>query len=175
MLQHYAEAVVTFVRDHGFWAGPIVFVLAFMESLALLSLLVPAWAALIGIGALMKGGQVPFWPVWVFGSLGAALGDWLSYAIGYRFKDGVGRIWPLSRHPDLLTRGRAAVGRWGPFAIVIGRFFGPLRASVTLIAGVLEMPLIPFQIANVLSAFVWTWLLLTIGDIGWQLLLGDLF
>jgi hypothetical protein len=30
-----------------------VFVLAFAESLALLSLLVPAWAALVGIGALV--------------------------------------------------------------------------------------------------------------------------
>ena len=51
-LESYAQQVVQFVRLHEAWAPPIVFVLAFAESLALLSLLVPAWAALVGIGAL---------------------------------------------------------------------------------------------------------------------------
>jgi len=36
-----------------------------------------------------------------------------------------------------------------------GRFFGPLRASVPLAAGIFEMPYWQFQIANFVSAFVW--------------------
>lgn len=174
MLEEYARAVVDFVRAHGAWAGPVVFILAFLESVALVSLFVPAWAALIGIGALMKAGELSFWPVWLLGSIGAALGDWLSYAIGYQFRNGLGRLWPLSRRPELIEGGRAAIRRWGALAILIGRFFGPLRASVTLVAGALEMPLMAFQIANFVSAFIWTWLLLTIGNVGWSLLLGDL-
>jgi membrane protein DedA with SNARE-associated domain len=39
-----------------------------------------------------------------------------------------------------------------------------LRASVPLIAGIFEMPFWRFQIANVLSAFVWAAVLLTLGD-----------
>jgi hypothetical protein len=46
MFDHYIQPVVDFVREHQAWAAPIVFALAFMESLAFISLLVPAWGAL---------------------------------------------------------------------------------------------------------------------------------
>jgi membrane protein DedA with SNARE-associated domain len=36
----------------------------------------------------------------------------------------------------------------GLLGIFVGRFSGPLRASVPLIAGILNMPYLPFQIAN---------------------------
>jgi membrane protein DedA with SNARE-associated domain len=49
--------------------------------------------------------------------------------------------------------------------IFIGRFFGPLRAAVPLIAGIFEMPYWRFQLANFSSAFVWAAVLLTIGDV----------
>ena len=51
MIEQYAQMVIDFVRVHHMWAAPIVFVLAFGESLAFISLLIPAWAALVGIGA----------------------------------------------------------------------------------------------------------------------------
>jgi membrane protein DedA with SNARE-associated domain len=74
-------------------------------------------------------------------------------------------MWPLSRHPDLLPRGEAFVARWGVLAIFIGRFFGPLRASVPLVAGICRMRYWPFQIANFTSALVWAFVLLTMGDV----------
>lgn len=165
-LESHVQVVVDLVRQHQAWAAPIVFVLAFLESIALFSLIVPAWAALVGIGALIGATGIPFAPVWVAGALGAALGDWVSYAIGYRFKGAIAHVWPLSRHPDLLPRGHAFMERWGVLSIVIGRFFGPLRAAVPLIAGILEMPYLAFQLANLGSAFLWVWVVLSFGDLG---------
>jgi membrane protein DedA with SNARE-associated domain len=159
-----AQHVTEFVREHGEWAPPIVFALAFAESLAFISLLVPAWAALVGIGALIASGGISFWPVWIAASVGAALGDWLSYWIGLKLEYSVQHIWPLSRHPDLIPRGEAFVKKWGILGIFIGRFFGPLRASVPLVAGIFEMPYWRFQFANFSSAFVWAAVLLTLGD-----------
>jgi membrane protein DedA with SNARE-associated domain len=158
-LEAHAKVLVDFVRVHEQWAAPVVFALAFGESLAFISLLIPAWAALVGIGALN------FWPVWVAGAVGAALGDWLSYWIGIKLGPPVAHIWPLSRHPELLPKGEAFVKRWGVLAIFIGRFFGPLRASVPLVAGIFRMPFWPFQTANFTSAFLWSAVLLTTGDI----------
>jgi membrane protein DedA with SNARE-associated domain len=164
-LEAHAQQLVEFVRVHEAWAAPVVFVLAFGESLAFISLLLPAWAALIGIGVLISSGELSFWPVWIAASIGAALGDWLSYWIGVKIGPPVAHIWPLSRHPDLLPKGEAFVKRWGVLAIFIGRFFGPLRASVPLVAGIFHMPFWPFQIANFSSAFVWAAVLLTTGDV----------
>ena len=163
-LHDIVQQTIDFVRLHAQWAPPIVFVLAFAESLAFISLLVPAWGALVAMGALIKSGGLEFWPVWVAGALGAACGDWLSYWVGLKLERGVANIWPLSRHPDLIPRGEAFVKKWGVLGIFIGRFFGPLRASVPLVAGIFEMPYWRFQFANFFSAFVWAAVLLTIGD-----------
>lgn len=158
------QTITDFVRAHGEWAAPVAFVLAFGESLAFISLLLPAWAALVAIGALASSNDISFWPVWIAASLGAALGDWVSYWIGQKLEYSVQHIWPLSRHPELIPRGERFMRKWGVAGIFIGRFFGPLRASVPLIAGIFEMPFWRFQIANFTSAFVWAAVLLTLGD-----------
>jgi membrane protein DedA with SNARE-associated domain len=169
MFEHYVQPTIDFIRMHQAWAAPIVFALAFAESLAFVSLLVPAWGALVLIGALIKAGELNFWPIWIAGAVGAALGDWLSYWIGQKLERTVQHIWPLSKHPELIPRGEAFIKKWGALGIFIGRFFGPLRAAVPLVAGIFEMPFWRFQFANFTSAFVWAWVLLTIGDIGAKL------
>jgi membrane protein DedA with SNARE-associated domain len=174
-IDSYFQALVEFVRAHEAWAGPVVTLLAFGESLAFISLLVPAWGALVAIGMMIGPSGINFWPVLLGAAIGAALGDWLSYWIGLKLGPPVAHIWPLSRHPDLLPRGEAFVKRWGVLAIFIGRFFGPLRASVPLVAGIFCMPYWPFQIANFSSAFVWAAVLLTLGDViskGFRLIFG---
>ena len=159
----YAEQIVDFVRVNSAWAPPIVFALAFGESLAFISLLIPAWGALVAIGALIGSSGISFWSVWIAAALGASFGDWLSYWIGLKLEYSVQHIWPLSRHPDLIPRGEAFMKKWGVPGIFIGRFFGPLRASVPLIAGIFEMPFWHFQLANFTSAFVWAAVLLSVG------------
>jgi membrane protein DedA with SNARE-associated domain len=165
MFEQFVQPVIDFVRLHEAWAAPVVFALAFGESLAFISLVVPAWGALVAMGTLIGPTGINFWPIWVAGALGAACGDWLSYWIGQKLGPSVAHIWPLSRHPDLIPRGEQFVRRWGVPAVFIGRFFGPLRASVPLVAGIFEMPYWQFQIANFVSAFIWSGVLLTVGDI----------
>ena len=163
-MEAYAAQLVDFVKTHQVWAAPIVFALCFAESLAFISLLVPAWAALVAIGTLIAAGGLNFWPIWVAGSIGAACGDWLSYWIGKKLEYRVYHMWPLTKHPNLIPMGERFVKNWGAAAVVIGRFSGPLRASVPLVAGIFEMPYWRFQFANFTSAIVWAAVLLTLGD-----------
>ena len=164
-LHAYALVVVEFVRANQAWAAPVVFALAFGESLAFISLILPAWAALVGIGAIMLSSGLNFWPIWIAASMGAALGDWLSYWIGLKLENAVYHMWPLSRHPDLIPKGEAFIKRWGALGIFIGRFSGPLRATVPLVAGIFAMPFWRFQFANFTSAFLWAAVLLSLGDV----------
>ena len=170
MFEEYAKPVVDFVREHQAWAAPIVFALAFAESLAFISLLVPAWGALVLIGGIIQAGGLSFWPIWVAGSLGAALGDWLSYWIGQKLEYRVQHIWPLSRHPEMIPKGEAFIQKWGVLGIFIARFSGPLRASVPLVAGIFAMPYWRFQFANFVSAFVWCATCCCFGDVVSQVL-----
>jgi membrane protein DedA with SNARE-associated domain len=170
-LEAFANEVVAFVQRNEAWALPIVFVLAFGESLAFISLLLPATVALFGIGALIGASGIPFIPICLAAAVGAALGDWLSFWVGATFKEPVTKISPLSRYPDLIPRGERFVLRFGVYAVFIGRFFGPLRASVPLAAGILMMPFWPFQFANVTSALVWAAGLLGSGYYGVKILM----
>jgi membrane protein DedA with SNARE-associated domain len=118
--------VVEFVRANEGWALPIVFALAFGESLAFISLLIPATVALVGIGALIGVSGIAFVPIWIAASLGATAGDWLSFWFGATFKEPVARMWPLSRYPGLIPRGERFVERFGVYAVAIGRFSLPM-------------------------------------------------
>jgi membrane protein DedA with SNARE-associated domain len=64
-----------------------------------------------------------------------------------------------------LPRGEAFMAKWGMAGIFIGRFFGPLRAAVPLVAGIFQMESWKFQVANWTSAFVWAAVILLLGDV----------
>jgi membrane protein DedA with SNARE-associated domain len=163
------ESLAAFIQAHAAWAPPIVFVIAFLKALAFVSLVVPGMTILLTIGALIGAAHIPFVPVWIAVSLGAALGDWASYAIGWRLKHRARHIWPFTRRPDLLPRAELFFARWGTMSVVLCRFFSPLRATIPLLCGIFEMPFWPFQVANWASAFLWAGVLLAPGTFlaGW--------
>lgn len=158
--------LLAFVEAHRGFAGPIFAALAFGESLVVVGVLVPATGVMMGAGALVGAGSLPLLDVWVGGALGAALGDTISFWVGRRLGPHVHRLWPFSRHPELLAAARAVFARWGWAAVLIGRFIGPLRASVPTVAGMSDMRSGVFQAANVGSAILWIPVLIAPGSIG---------
>jgi membrane protein DedA with SNARE-associated domain len=118
--------------QHQSWAPPIVFILAFGESLAFISLLLPATVILFDAGRLVGAARIGFWPVWVAATFGAVAGDWLSYWLGYRYEGAIGDQWPIARHPNLLRREEVFFRRWGTLGVFVGPFFGPLRSTTPL-------------------------------------------
>ena len=150
-----SDTFLSFIGHNEAWGPAIVCILAFGESLAFVSLLLPATAILLGVGGLIGATDIAFWPIWWAAMLGAVLGDWLSYWLGARYSYAIAHIWPLSRHPELLPRGEALFRKWGILGVFVGRFFGPLRSIMPLVAGICGMRQLPFQIANLASAILW--------------------
>ncbi len=148
---------------------PVVALLAFGESLAFVSLLLPATVILFALGGLIGAAELAFWPLWAAAAVGAILGDWLSFWLGRHYGHAIAALWPLNRHPQLIPRGHAFFEKWGIAGVFLGRFFGPLRAAVPLVAGICEMPNTAFQLANIGSALVWATGILAPGafGIGW--------
>jgi membrane protein DedA with SNARE-associated domain len=163
-MESLAQPLIAFVAAHAHWAAVIMFVTAFGESFAFLSLLFPGTTLLIAAGTLMSGGTLPYAPVLIAAVLGATLGDTVSYWIGRRYGDGITRIWPFTRNPELLPTGIRFFAKHGGKSVFIGRFFGPIRAVIPLAAGVMRMPRGWFWFANFTSALVWAPMLLFVGD-----------
>ncbi|HXP04062.1 MAG TPA: DedA family protein [Stellaceae bacterium] len=158
------QPALSFIAAHANWAAAIMFLTAFGESFAFLSLLFPGTTLLIAAGTLMSGGTLPYTPVLIGAVLGATLGDTVSYWLGRRFGPGIARLWPFTRHPEMLPNGIRFFARHGGKSVFIGRFFGPVRAVIPLAAGVMEMPRGRFWAANFGSALVWAPMLLFVGD-----------
>jgi membrane protein DedA with SNARE-associated domain len=163
-MEDLAQPLLEFIKAHQSWAIVVMFITAFGESFAFLSLLFPGTTLLIAAGTLMKSGTLPILPVMVGAILGAVLGDSVSYWIGRRFGGGIARFWPFSRNPELLPSGIQFFERHGGKSVFIGRFFGPIRAVIPLAAGIMRMPRGRFWIANIVSALVWAPMLLLVGD-----------
>jgi membrane protein DedA with SNARE-associated domain len=163
-MEQLAQPLLDFIRAHSNWAAAVMFVTAFGESFAFISLLVPGTTVLIAAGTLMSAGTLPYGPVLIGAVAGAVLGDSVSFWIGRRFGGAIARLWPFSRNPDLLPRGIRFFERHGGKSVFIGRFFGPIRAVIPLAAGIMRMARIRFWFANVTSAIVWAPMLLLVGD-----------
>lgn len=162
-LESFAAEVVAFTRANQGWAPFIVALLCFAESLAVVSFFAPATVILVGIGGLIGASGLPFWPIWFGAVAGGILGDWLSYAVGFYFKDSAHHHWPLSKYPEFTRRADEFTRKWGALGVFVGRFSGPLRAFVPLAAGIFAVPQWKFQLANVSSAVVWAFVLLAPG------------
>jgi membrane protein DedA with SNARE-associated domain len=160
-----AQPLLDFVQAHSGWAALVMFITAFGESFAFISLLFPGTTVLIAAGTLLSDGTLPYASILVGAVLGAVLGDSISYWLGRSFGGGIGRLWPFSRHPDVLQRGILFFARHGGKSVFIGRFFGPIRAVIPLAAGIMQMPRGRFWFANVTSALVWAPMLLLVGDL----------
>ncbi|MFA5948816.1 MAG: VTT domain-containing protein [Hyphomicrobium sp.] len=157
-LEAVVEAVVTFVREHESWAAPVAFIVAFGESFCFFSLLLPGTAILAGIAALLAASGVDasiLGPAILAAGFGGALGYAVSFWIGLYFKDSIHKIWPFTTRPHLIDQGKTFFGRYGTFGVFLGHFFGPVRAVIPVVAGMFGMRQIPFQVANLLSAFLW--------------------
>lgn len=154
-MDDFVRDLIGFVRLHAEWTGPIIFLVAFGESFAVVSLFVPGTAIMIAAGALVPEGAVPIVPLLVGGVAGATMGDGISYWLGLRFGHLVPGIWPFKTRPELLRTGHAFFERHGGKSIFFGRFFGPVRSVIPLVAGIMEMPPRRFWLANIASALVW--------------------
>ncbi|WP_295455773.1 VTT domain-containing protein [uncultured Thiodictyon sp.] len=146
------DQILAWVGNHPGLAYLAIFAVAMGESTAIVGLIVPGVVLLLATGALITTGAIHFWPAFGAAVAGAILGDGLSYAVGRHFNERLLGVWPFSRYPESLDQGVAFFARYGSWSVVVGRFVGPSRAFVPLVAGMLQMSARRFYAANIASA-----------------------
>jgi undecaprenyl-diphosphatase len=149
------QQVLEWVSLHPGWSYSVIFLVAMAESLAIVGLIVPGVVIMFGIGALIASGVIAFWPAMGWAVAGAVTGDGLSFWVGHHYRERLATFWPFSRHPESLRRGIDFFEKYGGKSVVLGRFFGPTRGVIPLIAGMMAMPALRFALVNVLSALAW--------------------
>jgi membrane protein DedA with SNARE-associated domain len=148
-------AAADFIAHHASWAGPVLALLTFGESIAVIGVFLPGTVLLLTAGGLAAAGVLDPVSIFVWSVAGAILGDAASWWLGARLGGRLLRHPLLARHRRLIGRTRLLTRRHGSATLFFGRFAGPLRAFVPIMAGVTGMPPRRFHPANVASALVW--------------------
>ncbi|RDB44430.1 phosphatase PAP2 family protein [Halomonas sp. DQ26W] len=149
--------------------------IALLESLALVGLLLPGVILITAAASLAGHQDMSVSAILLAAFAGAVIGDGLSFILGYTQRERVTQLWPFSRHPEWLARGAQFFQRYGSLSVFFGRFVGPVRPVIPLIAGMLHMSPRAFIWANLASAALWAPAYVLPGYLlgqTWQQLLG---
>lgn len=155
MLQEYGQNIVQFLIAHPNWGGFITFLIAFSESLAIIGTIIPGSVTMTAVGLLVGTGIMPLGLTLLWAVLGAFLGDLLGYWIGMYYNESLRNMWPFKKHPGWLDSGERFFQKHGGKSIIIGRFIGPIRSLIPLVAGLLRMPFQKFIFAAIPAATLW--------------------
>ncbi|MEQ1576690.1 MAG: DedA family protein [Hyphomicrobium sp.] len=157
------DQVLDLARAHQQFIVPLVFLLGFAESIALVSLFVPSTVLFLGIGAIHHATGGAFLPIWLAGASGALFGDIVSYAIGWHFKARIYTVWPFRKYPSLMGQSKYIDQKWGALALVGSKFLGMLRPFAPVMAGTMSMPRGPFLLASAAGGLLWSGVFLSPG------------
>ena len=147
--------LVSWLGAHPHLAGIAIFCIAFAESMAVIGLLVPGAALMLASGALIAAGALPFWPTMAWAAAGAIMADGCSFWLGHHYRENIRSFRLLANHPHMLAQGERFFRHHGGKSVFIGRFVGPVRPVIPLVAGMLGMRPLQFVLYNVLSGLLW--------------------
>jgi membrane protein DedA with SNARE-associated domain len=158
---HLTEILHSYFANYGYWT------IAFALLLENAGVPMPGETVLLYASFLASSQhhlRLPY--IVVVGTLAAAAGDNLGYALG-RW----GGRWLLDRYravfrieAKMIARGELLFDRYGPAAVLLARFIFGMRVIAGPLAGVLRMHWKRFAVFNVLGAATWV---VTVASLGY--------
>lgn len=152
------ESLIPFldwITNHPVLSGFIVFLISLSESLAIVGLIVPGVILMTAIGSLIGAGRLPGTETMIWAMLGAIVGDGISYWLGYYYRNKINELWLFKNFTKWLEKGAVFFARHGGKSIILGRFIGPIRPTIPVIAGIMGMTPKSFLFFNIVSAILW--------------------
>lgn len=146
----------SFLTMHQEWVGIAIFLIAFLECLAVVGLLVPG-VTLLFIASLIAG-KVGL-------SLGVSLllcgvagwlADMVSYTIGIKYKHRIYRMALFEKYPHWLEKSEHYFASYGGLSLLIGRFVSPVRPLVPMMAGVFGLRFTKCLLVSLLASIAWS-------------------
>ncbi|PZX12988.1 membrane protein DedA with SNARE-associated domain [Palleronia aestuarii] len=168
-MPHSLDQLIPSLQSMGVWTYWILALFAMLEAIIFTGVAVPGALAVIAGGILVQRGVIDFFDLGWFVLAGTVLGSEVSFrlgrlaALGMARRGGGAASTHTRRAADLLVR-------YGGFAMMIGRFLGPLSAFVPFSAALAGMAPRRFLVWNVASAAPYAFGLPAIGYFSGRLL-----
>lgn len=151
----WLDSVTGWLTANPQWLGLAVFIVACVECLAIAGIIVPGTVLLFAIAVMAGSGALSLGETLLLGFLGGLLGDVVSYTLGRRFHQNIRRLPLLRTHPQWISGAESYFHRYGIVSLLVGRFIGPLRPMLPMVAGMCDMPVPRFAAVSVLAGAGW--------------------
>ncbi len=156
---------MTSVLDNPLLALTFAFSFAFIEALPILGTFIPGIALMSLVGYWIGTNIISFKTTVLVCFIGALVGDYISYWFGVRYSGYVMSLNYFKKKIQMINTAKNFINRYGALAIIVGRFVGPVRSSVPIIAGLLNLNIRTFFIGAIPSALLWSIVYLSPGII----------
>lgn len=134
----------------------ILFAVIFLESALLPAAFLPGDSLLLLVGALSSQGILPFLPTMGLLIIATGTGYWLNYRLGGWLGHTQWARQYLSKVPEChQQRAYALSERYGPQALLVGRFIGFVRSLLPLLAGISGFRPSRFHLFSWSGALLW--------------------
>jgi undecaprenyl-diphosphatase len=148
------DTVVAFAIGGGYIA---LFLLMLLEAIPLIGVAIPGHVAIISAGFLVGTGVLSLGWVMVIGTLGAAIGDFVSYVLGRFFG------WPLIEklrpfffiRESVIDKARKVLEKHTGKALVLGRFNPVTRGLMPFFVGASKAKVGSFWLWNMIGTILW--------------------
>ncbi len=166
MISNYIDILIQYLNTHNeflYTFLPIlVFFAAAMESTPVLGTVTPGTLFLLFFGFTTYSLSDNILIIIIAATLGSVFGDILGYLLGKYGTNFLLKHKKLLKHSHI-EDGQKFFSNHGFKSILIGRFVGPIRPIVPLIAGGIKMNLSKFLFYDILSSILWATLYIVIG------------
>lgn len=152
----WLDSITGWLSANPQWLGLAIFLVACVECLAIAGIIVPGTVLLFAVAVLAGSGALSLGETLLLGFLGGLLGDALSYTIGKCFHQNIRRLPVLRHHPEWIGSAESYFQRYGIASLLVGRFIGPLRPMLPMVAGMFDMPLPRFIAVSLVAGAGWS-------------------
>ncbi|MCF7864977.1 MAG: DedA family protein [Candidatus Pacebacteria bacterium] len=146
--------ILPIVNQIGVWFYIIVAIVALLESTIIIGTFVPGTIILLFFGFTASQDNVSVFWVIVATSIGAVIGDFISYYIG-RYGSGFIKSDKGILRISHVNIGKAFFAKHGSVSVLLGRFVSPIRQIIPFIAGAVHMTYRRFLYLNIIGALLW--------------------
>lgn len=156
------EAIIEILKDvPWYWVIVIAFMMTFIENVFPPA---PGDSVIIFTGAMASFGNVNFYLLLAFASVGSLVGFLAMYYLGYRFESSIihsDKFKFISR--KTLFKVENWFKRYGYCLIVINRFIAGTRAAIAFFAGMSHLSVKVTAVLSLISALIWNSILIYLG------------
>lgn len=154
--------VAALLQSLGPWVLFGIGIIVFIESGVLFPFL-PGDSLLVTAAALRHELNLSVWSLLIVAILAAIAGDQIGFWLGHRFGRGLFKEDAKVLSMKHLHRTEAFFHKWGPLALVLGRFVPIVRTFVPVSAGTANMHYKKFVGWNISGAIIWVFLMTAVG------------